>query len=58
MYEEIASLLRLAQQEIRELRREAATLPHEIAAPYVATLEELLAESHRIALAARRMNDH
>lgn len=58
MHEEIAALLKLAQSEIRDLRRQAATLPAEVAAPFMATLEELMTESQRLAHAAKRMHDH
>ena len=56
--DEITALLALAQLELRQLRREVATLPPADAERLMAELERLAAESRAIARQARLMRDH
>lgn len=56
---DIATLLLVARTEIRNLEREAAALPAEEAAEFLKKLEQLAAESRRIArAAARKIREH
>ena len=56
--DEITVLLALAESEMRELRREVATLPLVHAARLLKELARLAEESKEIAREARRMRGH
>jgi len=57
--DDVATLLMVARTEIRNLQRDAATLPPEEAAEFLELIEKLSEESRRIALAAaRKIREH
>lgn len=57
--DDVATLLMMARMEIRDLKREAAALPPEEAAGLMEKLEQLAAESCRLArAAAQKIREH
>lgn len=58
-YERLAALLTMARIEIGSLHRQAAALPPDIAAEFLAALDRLAEESRVLARrAARSLRDH
>lgn len=49
---DVATLLMVARTGVRDLEREAAALPPEVAAEFLERIESLTARSYRIARAA------